>query len=117
MSWLANRIIRSGAPGKNYGVRLAQVDGSEVTLLVRTGAIDLCYGWVRLNNADITAFSLSPKTALKLSAWIFWKYWVKSTWCGIRLWLWNWALRRQLEKPKWSTQNVTYRSGSIRTRR
>lgn len=90
--WLNRALVvedgdRLRPPGAEPAVRLVEPDGSELTVMSRGDSLD-CFQGKRM----FSAFTISPRTALRLAWFLFWSYWVRGTWCGVKLWLWNWTM-------------------------
>lgn len=97
--WLIKRLIegtteRPRPPGGSEITRNIDVDGSEFTLVSNGDTFDIYYG-----RSIINGFSIEESLGRKVAKWILWDWWVKATWCGMKLRLWRWALENK-EPPK-----------------
>lgn len=75
-------------PGARVAWRHVERDGRELTVISRGDAIDIYYG----RNSPVV-FSITPRAALAFASFVLWRWWVRGTWCGFKLWLWDWSLR------------------------
>jgi len=97
-TWLSQHLVLQtpdGAlrpPGAGSYRRWIEPDQSELTIVARGDAFDVYFG-----RNEITTFSISPRVALGLARYFIW-WWIKDTWCGMKLGLWWWSLRRILRK-------------------
>ena len=74
-------------PGGTSGIVLAEPNGSTTAVLATGDAFDVVHG-----REELVVFSTTPANALRLAWFVLWTWWVKATWCGIKLRLWRWAL-------------------------
>lgn len=86
--WLS---VRDGAgtlrpPGGRAGIVLDELDGRRLAVLSRGDALDVYQG-----RETIRVFGVSAATASKLAWFLFWTWWVRGTWCGLKLRVWAWA--------------------------
>jgi hypothetical protein len=84
-------------PGGGLAARFVE-PGFEMTVVHRGDAVDVYYG-----ARSITAFSMSPGTALRLAWFIVWRWWALATWCGLKSSLWRWSIEvvaRAARRPK-----------------
>lgn len=93
MRQLHHRILLAGAPGRNRGLQLREVDGKLFTVVCEGDAFAMFHG-----RGDMTAFPVSTPNMARLLWWLLWEWWVLGTWCGLRSWAWGWALRRAIRQ-------------------
>lgn len=74
------------------GDRLCHGD-SIMVARVGNGGSDLFIG-----TRDEWLFVRSAKQARRLAWFILWTWWAKSTWCGVRTWLWYKLLHRKAKR-------------------
>ena len=79
----AGRIVR---PGGNAQKQWKQPDRGDVTIIARGDAFDLYIGRKEVYNV-----TLSTRTARELGFWLA-RWWVITSWCGIKHRLWYWSL-------------------------
>jgi hypothetical protein len=73
-------------PGSGLAWRRRQGDGCELAVVTRGDGVDLYVG-----REDITVVALEPREAARLGRFLA-RWWARSCWWGIRLWLWEKAL-------------------------
>lgn len=98
MSWLSRFIIkrfavhkfdRTLAPGAGI-LRQFEGDGSSLTVVSYGDAFDVYQGKHR-----VFTFEVSPKLMVHIGWFIIWTYFVRGTWCGLKLRMWRWAVLRE----------------------
>ena len=99
--WLAHRLNRSlletdsagqtVRPGGRAQKQWKQPDRGDVTIISRGDAFDLYIG-----RKDVYNVTLSTQVARELGFWLA-RWWVITTWCGIKHRLWYWSLGVLLE--------------------
>lgn len=80
------------APGAKLAWHFVERDGRTVTAISQGDAFDLYFG-----RRSPVVVSISPKAALRLAWFLFWRWWVVSTMIGVKSWLWRWSLGVLLE--------------------
>lgn len=87
--WLAVRDVdgQIRPPGGTTGIVLAEPNGSTTAVLSKGDAVEIVHG-----RQELVAFSTTPRNAIRLAWFLVWTWWVKATWCGLKLRLWAWAL-------------------------
>ena len=82
-------VIR--APGATAALRCEEIDGRHVVVICNGETFDILHGHPR-GTRGMTVFNLSSRNAVALSRFLFWNYYVKGTWFGLKTALWNWAM-------------------------
>lgn len=75
-------------PASTLGVQCKEVDGTDIVILTQGESVDFISG-----RDEYSIVSMSGRTALRLAWFLLWRYWLRGTWCGIKLHLWSWASR------------------------
>lgn len=98
INWLSNKIYYYLAY-KRYGninvpgdrLRLEIIDDNLKYIIATTNdGYDLFIGY-----PDEWLFNCSAKSARKIAKFIIWDWWIKSTWFGLRRYIWYWALSKR----------------------
>lgn len=83
-----------GPPGAGKAHVWGQADGSSVSIISRGDALDIYLGKKTMYN-----LTLEPRVAVAMAKWLL-RWWVFTQWCGIKLILWHWTIRKSLEEQK-----------------
>lgn len=96
--WVARRVQRMIAvndgerglmpPTSDKAVRVIEEDGTSHLLLSHGDSLELVTG---TDDAGYTAFTISPRAALKLGWFLIWTYWLRGLWFGWKLGAWEWV--------------------------
>lgn len=84
-----NRLLSptpAAPPGTGRAARFVDFDGQEMTVVAEPDAVEVYYG-----RAEFRGFAVSHRMAVRLAWFLLWRYWVVSTWCGLRTFLWRWS--------------------------
>jgi hypothetical protein len=96
--WVASRLTvrRDGSvypPSAELAVRARQPDGSEVAVFSSGDSLTLVMG-----KHAFTPQRITPRTALRLGWFFLWTWWVRGTWCGLKLRLWSYCVSIKLDE-------------------
>lgn len=80
-------------PGADAQFRIAQPDGSEVTLISNGDSLTLITG-----KREFTTQRITPPVAIRLGWFLLWRWWVRGTWCGLKLAAWYWSIGVKVEE-------------------
>jgi len=100
-AWLRERLASHDAlgrvrpPGGVVGIVLEEPTGATTALLSRGDSWDVYHG-----KQELVVFSTTPRNALRLAWCVLWTWWVRATWCGLKLRLWYWCLEQPKPAPK-----------------
>lgn len=98
-TWVGKKIVvvdQDGTlqpPGAGPGIRIAEPDGGEVTLLARGDSFDL---YIATRKA-VYNHSITPRAAVRIGWFLVW-WWVRSSWFGLKLRMWRWVLASALKE-------------------
>lgn len=73
-------------PGGKCAIRVDTADELIVSVMSRGEALDFYYGKKR-----VVTFSVPARAALRVGLFLVWTWWVRGTWCGLKLALWKWV--------------------------
>jgi len=79
-------------PGSDAHVRVTGREG-EVTIFGNGETVTVVAG----HGDHFRVARVSPEDALSLGWFLIWRWWVRGTWCGLKLGLWRWALGAALD--------------------
>lgn len=97
--WLQGRLKtpNNKPPSGELGVRVSEITGTNHVLLSHGDALEFISGNDR---EGYTAFTLTPRAALKLAWWVLWRWWARSLLFGWKLSAWQWTVEVELEERK-----------------
>jgi hypothetical protein len=97
--WIGRKLVepprkKGGAPlppAAGKAIRIQETTGQELTCVARGDGFDLFIG----KKPEHYRFGLTVSAVLELTRWIIW-WWVRYTWCGLKLKLWAWVVRTRM---------------------
>lgn len=95
--WLARKLAVTAPigvlpPGSDVIYRSEHRDG-ELSVLGNGDSLTVVLG-----KTDFTLVRIPPRAALQLGWFLLWRYWMRGTWCGLKLGLWYWAIGVKLDE-------------------
>lgn len=79
-------------PGSERSFRSVQRDG-ELTVLADGDSLTVLIG-----KESFSLLRITPEIALRLGWFLLWHWWIRGTWCGLKLRLWFWAIGVKLDE-------------------
>ena len=100
---VADLLLRRLAVGRPHGIlppgadlhgRWLQPNKTELAVLCNGDALTLVMG----SSKEFNVLKITPEVALRAGWFLVWRWWVRGTWCGLKLVLWYWCLEVKLDE-------------------